>query len=134
MEHRSVYEMNMEEDLKESINEHIKLIKNLSSLSNVQLIVFVNTLSIDNPEIFGTLKEVTEWESKILSEFMKESEQPNEEKKKETKKKPQKATKKEPKKKPKELKRASDDMFEKSQYDRVQIGGEKNKSQLDDVL
>jgi len=66
--------MTSKEDLKESINKHIELIKNLSSLSNVQLIVFVNILSIDNPEMFDNLKEVTEWESKVLSEFMKESE------------------------------------------------------------
>jgi hypothetical protein len=112
MEQRSEHEMTIE-DLKESINKHIKLIKNLSSLSNVQLIVFVNMLSIDNPEMFGTLKDITEWESKVLLEFMKES--ANEKRKKE------------PKKKPKELKRASDDMFEQSQYDRVQIGGEKDK-------
>jgi len=112
MEQRG-YEVTMEGDLKESINKHIELIKNLSSLSNVQLIVFVNTLSINNPEMFGILKEVTEWENKILSEFMKESEQADEKKKKE------------PKKKPKESKKASEDMFEQSQYDRVQIGGEK---------
>lgn len=61
------------EDLKESINNHIKLIKNLSSLSNVELIVFVNVLSIDDPEMFDTLKEVTEWEDKVLLEFMKGS-------------------------------------------------------------
>ena len=114
----SEYEMIMEEDLKESINKHIQLIKNLSSLSNVQLIAFVNILSINNAEMFNTLKEVTKWESKVLSEFMKEFEQTNEKKKKEPKKKP--------KKKPqKELKRASEDMFEPSQYDRIQIGGEK---------
>lgn len=107
--------MTTEEDLKESISKHIELIKNLSSLSNVQLIVFVNVLSINNPDMFDTLKEITEWESKILSEFMKESEQANEKKKKEPKKEPQK-----------ECKRASEDMFEQSQYDRVQIGGEKN--------
>ena len=75
------YEMIMEEDLKESINKHIQLIKNLSSLSNVQLIVFVNTLSINNPDIFNKLKEVTEWESRILLEFMKESGKTNEKKK-----------------------------------------------------
>ncbi len=115
MEHRGEHEMTTEEDLKESISKHIELIKNLSYLSNIQLIAFVNILSINNAEMFDTLKEVTEWESKILSEFMKESEQAeNEKKKKEPKKKPQK-----------ELKRASDDMFEKSEYDRVQIGGEK---------
>ncbi len=114
MEQRGEYEMIMEEDLKESINKHIQLIKNLSSLSNVQLIAFVNILSINDAEMFGTLKEVTRWESKILSEFMKESEQADEKKKKEPKKEHQK-----------ELKRASEDMFEKSQYGRVQIGGEK---------
>lgn len=108
--------MVMEEDLKESISEHIELIKNLSSLSNVQLIAFVNILSINDTEMFDTLKEVTKWESKVLSEFMKESEQVNEKKKKEPKKKPQK-----------ESKRASDDMFEQSQYDRIQIGGEKDR-------
>jgi len=105
--------MIMEEDLKESINKHIQLIKNLSSLSNIQLIAFVNILYINNPEIFNILKNVTEWESKVLSEFMKESEQADEKKKREPKKKPQK-----------ELKRASEDMFEQSQYDRIQIGGE----------
>jgi outer membrane biosynthesis protein TonB len=137
----------MEESLKESISEHIELIKNLSSLSNVQLITFVNVLSVNNSEMFNILKEVTEWESKVLSEFMKESEQADEKKKeepqkeseqadekkkeepqKESKKKPQKEPKKESKKKPqKELKRASDDMFEQSQYDRVQIGGEQKE-------
>ncbi len=102
------------EEVKESISRHIELIKNLSSLSNIQLIAFVNILSIKDADMFDTLKEVTEWESKILSEFMKESEQADEKKKKEPKKQPQK-----------ECKRASEDMFEKSQYDRVQIGGEK---------
>jgi len=102
------------EGLKESINKYTQLIKNLSSLSNIQLIAFVNILSINDAEMFNTLKEVTEWESKILSEFMKESEQADEKKKKEPKKKPQK-----------ECKRVSEDMFEQSQYDRVQIGGEK---------
>ena len=63
----------MEEDLKESIKNHIELVKNLSSLSNVQLIAFVNILSIDNPEMFGIIKEVAKWESKILSGFVKES-------------------------------------------------------------
>jgi hypothetical protein len=105
-------------ELKESINKYIELIKNLSSLSNVQLIVFVNILSTNNPEMFDKLKEVTEWESIVLSEFMKESEQANEKKKKEPKKKPKQ-----------ELKRASEDMFEQSQYDRVQIGGEKREKQ-----
>ena len=119
----------MEENLKESISKHIELIKNLSSLSNVQLITFVNILSVNNPEMFDTLKDVTEWESKVLSEFMKESERADEKKKeepkKEPKKKPQKEPKKESKKKPqKELKRASEDMFDKSEYDRIQIGGE----------
>lgn len=104
----------MKEDLKESINKHIELIKNLSSLSNVQLIAFINILSINNAEMFNTLKDVTKWESNILSEFMKESGQINKKKKKEPKKKPKE-----------ELKRASEDMFEQSQYDRVQIGGEK---------
>ncbi len=103
--------MEIENNLKESINEHIELINNLSSLSNAQLIVFVNILSTNNPEMFDILKKVTEWESKILSEFMKESDK-IEKKKKEPKKKPQK-----------ELKRV-DDMFEQSQYGRVQIGGE----------
>ena len=125
--------MVIEEDLKESISKHIELIKNLSSLSNVQLITFVNILSINNADMFDTLKEVTEWESKVLSEFMKESEQADENKKKEHKDEPKKKPKDEPKKKPKdepkkkpkeELKRASEDMFEQSQYDRVQIGGE----------
>ncbi len=109
-------EIIMEKDIKESINKHIQLIKNLSSLSNIQLIAFVNILSIDNPEMFETLKEVSEWESTVLSEFMKESEKANEKKKNESKSK---------KKPTKELKRASEDMFEKSEYDRVQIGGEK---------
>ncbi len=108
--------MIMEEDLKESIKKHIELIKNLSSLSNVQLIAFVNILSINNAEMFNTLKEVTKWESSILSEFMEESEHTNEKKK-------MKPTKKDQK----ELTRVSEDMFEQSQYDRVQIGGEKNK-------
>lgn len=76
--------MKIGDDLKESINKHIELINNLSSLSNVQLIVFVNILSVNNPEMFDTLKEVTEWESKILSEFMKESDKKK--KKKEPKK------------------------------------------------
>ena len=130
MEQKGGYEMIMEEDLKESISKHIELIKNLSSLSNVQLIAFVNILSANNPEMFDTLKEVTEWEGKVLSEFMKESEQADENKKKEhkdePKKKPKDEPKKESKKKPqKELKRASEDMFDKSEYDRVQIGGEK---------
>lgn len=107
-------EMKMKKDLKESINKHIQLIKNLSSLSNIQLIAFVNILSIDNPEMFDTLKEVTEWEGTVLSEFIEENEKANEKKKKEPKKKPTK-----------ELKRVSEDMFEKSEYDRVQIGGEK---------
>jgi len=129
MEQRGEHEMIMKEDLKESISKHIELIKNLSSLSNVQLIAFVNILSANNPEMFDTLKEVTEWESKVLSEFMKESEQADENKKKEHKDEPKKEPKKKPqkesKKKPKEeLKRASEDMFEQSQYDRVQIGGE----------
>lgn len=56
---------------KEFINKHIQLINNLSSLSKGQLIAFVNILSINDPELFNRLKEVTEWESKILSEFMK---------------------------------------------------------------
>lgn len=102
----------MEDAIKESINNHIELVKNLSSLSNVQLIAFVNILSIDNPEMFGIIKEVTNWESKILSEFNKEVVQANEKKKKE------------PKEHKKESKRASDDMFLKSDYDRIQIGGE----------
>ena len=119
----------MEENLKESIGKHIELIKNLSSLSNVQLITFVNILSVNNPEMFDTLKDVTEWESKVLSEFMKESERADEKKKEEPKKEhrkePKKKPQKEPKKKPqKELKRASEDMFDKSEYDRIQIGGE----------
>ena len=66
-----------EENLKESINEHIQLIKSLTSLSNIQLIVFVNILSINNPEMFDKLRETTEWEHKTLSEFMIESEQKN---------------------------------------------------------
>ena len=132
--------MVIEEDLKESIDSHIELIKNLSSLSNVQLIAFVNILSVDDAEMFNTLKEVTEWENKVLSEFIKESEHANEKKKNEhtnekkknghtnEKKKNEhnKKHKKEHKKKPKkEAKRTSEDMFEPSQYDRVQIGGEK---------
>lgn len=104
----------MEKDIKESINKHIQLINNLTSLSNIQLIAFVNILSIDNPEMFDTLKEVSEWESTVLSEFMKENEKANEKKKKESRKKPTK-----------ELKRASEDMLEKSEYDKAQIGGEK---------
>lgn len=60
----------MENDLKESIDKHIQLINNLSSLSNIQAIVFVNILSIDNPDMFNKLKEITEWESKVLSGFM----------------------------------------------------------------
>lgn len=59
----------MEDDLRESINKHIQLIKNLSSLSNIQAIVFVNILSTNNPEMFNKSKEITEWESKELSEF-----------------------------------------------------------------
>lgn len=72
----------MEDVLKESINNYIELVKNLSSLSNIQLITFVNILSIDNPEMFGIIKEVTNWESKILSEFNKEAVHANEKKKK----------------------------------------------------
>ena len=111
-----------EEDLKASINSHIELIKNLSSLSNIQLIAFVNILSVDDTEMFDTLKGVTKWESKVLSEFMKESGQTNKKKKNEHKKRLKNEHKKKPKK---EAKRASEDMFEQSQYDRVQIGGEK---------
>lgn len=60
----------MENKIKESTGKHIRLIRKLSTLSNVQLIVFVNVLSIDNSEMFETLTKVTEWESKIFSEFM----------------------------------------------------------------
>lgn len=63
----------MENKIKESIDKHIRLIQKLSTLSNVQLIVFVNVLSIDNSEMFETLTKVTEWECKILSEFMEET-------------------------------------------------------------
>lgn len=111
--------MVIEEDIKESISNHIDLIKNLSSLSNVQLIAFVNILSVDNTEMFNTLKEVTKWENDVLSEFIKETGYLNEKKKKEHN---NKRIKKKPKK---TAKRASEDMFEPSQYDRVQIGGER---------
>lgn len=60
----------MENKIKESIDKHIRLIRKLSTLSNVQLIVFINVLSIDNSEMFETLTKVTEWESKTFSEFM----------------------------------------------------------------
>lgn len=76
----------MEDDRKESIDKHIQLIKNLSSLSNVQAIVFVNILSIDNPEMFDKLKEITEWESKVLSEFMQEFDLAEEKEKRQHKK------------------------------------------------
>lgn len=114
--------MVIEENLKESISSYIELIKNLSSLSNVQLIAFVNILSVDNTEMFDTLKEVTKWENNVLSKFMKESEKTNEKKKKEHNNKRKNSLKKKPKK---VAKRASEDMFEPSQYDRVQIGGER---------
>jgi hypothetical protein len=78
--------MATEDDLKESINKHIKLIKNLSSLSNIQAIVFVNILSINNPEMFNKLREITKWESKVLSEFMQESDRAKEKKKQQSKK------------------------------------------------
>lgn len=60
----------MDDKVKESIDRHIKLIQKLSTLDNVQLIVFVNVLSIDDPDIFEILTKVTEWEDKIFSEFM----------------------------------------------------------------
>lgn len=76
----------IKDDIRESINEHIQLIKNLSSLSNIQTIVFVNILSIDNPYIFNKLREITRWESKVLSEFMQESDRSDEKKKQQDKK------------------------------------------------
>lgn len=72
----------MENDLKESINKHIQLIKNLSSLSNIQAIVFVNILSINNLEMFDKLREITKWESNMLSEFIQESDRAKEKEKK----------------------------------------------------
>lgn len=74
--------MIMENDLKESINKHIQLIKNLSSLSNIQAIVFVNILSINNLEMFDKLREITKWESNMLSEFIQESDRAKEKEKK----------------------------------------------------
>ena len=59
-----------ENNIKESISKYIGLINNLCTLTNVQLIAFVNILSTNNPELFEKLNEITEWESKILSEFM----------------------------------------------------------------
>ncbi len=59
-----------ENNIKESISKYIGLINNLCTLTNVQLVAFVNILSINNPEFFEKLSEITEWESKILSEFM----------------------------------------------------------------
>lgn len=76
----------MEDDLRECINEHIQLIKNLSSLSNIQAITFVNILSANNPKMFNNLREITKWESKILSEFMQESDRANERKRQKDKK------------------------------------------------
>jgi hypothetical protein len=59
-----------ENNIKEYNVKYIELINNLSSMSNNRLLTFLNILAEDL-EMFNKLQEVTEWENKILSEFMK---------------------------------------------------------------